>query len=192
MARMGDWRDNKDVEIPLDGIGGVNILVKADVHRAGAHEPYSRFRLWISLTCFQASTFPATRLRIKPKQKALRRWPNERGMESMASRIMLYGILIQKRSLVMHDDQERGLEEEEEDGGRKGGLSSYPTLPTCTHENVVYMCTSLIGKLVPSRHLDISFAANTVVYTWRCESTNEYGVFGILRSWPTLPFSFSL
>lgn len=38
MARMGDWRDNKDVEIPLDGIGGVNILVKADVHRAGKRE----------------------------------------------------------------------------------------------------------------------------------------------------------
>ena len=32
---MGDWRDNKDEEIPLDGIGGVNILVKADVHRSG-------------------------------------------------------------------------------------------------------------------------------------------------------------
>jgi len=39
MARMGDWRDNKDVEIPLDGIGGVNILVKADVHRSGAPHP---------------------------------------------------------------------------------------------------------------------------------------------------------
>lgn len=130
MARMGDWRDNKDVEIPLDGIGGVNILVKADVHRAGAHEPYSRFRLSISLTCFQASTFPAMRLRIKPKQKALRRWPNERGMESMASRIMWYGILIQKRSLVMHDDQERGLEEEEEEeGGREGCNPILPYLP---------------------------------------------------------------
>jgi len=35
MARMGDWRKNKDEEIPLDGIGGVNILVKADVHRSG-------------------------------------------------------------------------------------------------------------------------------------------------------------
>jgi len=35
MARMGDWRKNKDQEIPLDGIGGVNILVKADVHRSG-------------------------------------------------------------------------------------------------------------------------------------------------------------
>lgn len=89
----------------------------------------------------------------------------------------------------MHDDQERGLEGEEEDGGRKGGLSSYPTLPTCTHENVVYMCTSLIGKLVPSRHLDISFTADTVVCTWTCESTNEYGVFGISRSWLTLAFS---
>jgi hypothetical protein len=39
MARMGDWRDNKDVEIPLDGIGGVNILVKADVHRSGTFHP---------------------------------------------------------------------------------------------------------------------------------------------------------
>ncbi|MCJ1244466.1 hypothetical protein MMC30_001664 [Trapelia coarctata] len=35
MALMGDWRKNKDEEIPLDGIGGVNILVKADVHRSG-------------------------------------------------------------------------------------------------------------------------------------------------------------
>ncbi|RMZ08521.1 hypothetical protein D0864_01722 [Hortaea werneckii] len=43
MARMGDWRDNKDVEIPLDGIGGVNILVKADVHRAGINFPCYAF-----------------------------------------------------------------------------------------------------------------------------------------------------
>lgn len=35
MARMGDWRHNKDEEIKLDGIGGVNIIVKADVHRSG-------------------------------------------------------------------------------------------------------------------------------------------------------------
>lgn len=35
MARMGDWRDNKDIEIPLDGVGGVSIVVKADVHREG-------------------------------------------------------------------------------------------------------------------------------------------------------------
>jgi len=35
MARMGDWRNNKDEEIELDGVGGVNIIVKADVHRSG-------------------------------------------------------------------------------------------------------------------------------------------------------------
>ena len=35
MARMGDWRHNKDEELELDGIGGVNIVVKADVHRSG-------------------------------------------------------------------------------------------------------------------------------------------------------------
>jgi len=32
---MGDWRENKDEEMELAGIGGVNILVKADVHRSG-------------------------------------------------------------------------------------------------------------------------------------------------------------
>jgi hypothetical protein len=39
MARMGDWRENKDIEIPLDGVGGVSIIVKADVHRAGSLKP---------------------------------------------------------------------------------------------------------------------------------------------------------
>jgi hypothetical protein len=35
LVSMGDWRKNKDEEVELDGIGGVNILVKADVHRSG-------------------------------------------------------------------------------------------------------------------------------------------------------------
>jgi hypothetical protein len=35
MATMGDWRHNKDEEVNLDGIGGVNIIVKAEVHRSG-------------------------------------------------------------------------------------------------------------------------------------------------------------
>lgn len=35
LAGMGDWRKDKDEEIELDGIGGVNIVVKADVHRSG-------------------------------------------------------------------------------------------------------------------------------------------------------------
>lgn len=43
MALMGDWRNDKDVEIPLDGIGGVNILVKADVHRSGVSFPFPSF-----------------------------------------------------------------------------------------------------------------------------------------------------
>lgn len=40
MAKMGDWRNNKDDELMLDGIGGVNIIVKADVHRSGNTQPY--------------------------------------------------------------------------------------------------------------------------------------------------------
>ncbi|OCK81809.1 glycosyltransferase family 62 protein [Lepidopterella palustris CBS 459.81] len=43
MAKMGDWRRNKDEIIPLDGIGGVNILVKADVHRSGINFPCYAF-----------------------------------------------------------------------------------------------------------------------------------------------------
>ncbi len=35
LVTLGDWRNNKDEEVDLDGIGGVNILVKADVHRSG-------------------------------------------------------------------------------------------------------------------------------------------------------------
>lgn len=40
---MGDWRENKDVEVQLDGIGGVNILVKADVHRSGSWSQNIKF-----------------------------------------------------------------------------------------------------------------------------------------------------
>src|SRR5271155_2916587 len=45
LARMGDWRNNKDEEIELDGIGGVNILVKADVHRSGKFTFYFAYLL---------------------------------------------------------------------------------------------------------------------------------------------------
>lgn len=42
LVGMGDWRKNKDEEVELDGIGGVNILVKADVHRSGTLRNYPR------------------------------------------------------------------------------------------------------------------------------------------------------
>ncbi|GJC79697.1 mannan polymerase II complex ANP1 subunit [Colletotrichum tofieldiae] len=43
MAKEGDWRNNKDEELELDGIGGVNILVKGDVHRSGINFPCYAF-----------------------------------------------------------------------------------------------------------------------------------------------------
>lgn len=63
-------------------------------------------------------------------------------MEFMASRIMLYGILIQKRSLVMHDDQERGLEEEEGEGGREGYHPILPYLPVLMKMSFICAPTS--------------------------------------------------
>lgn len=44
MVSMGDWRKDKDEEVELDGIGGVNILVKADVHRSGMLIPTSAYQ----------------------------------------------------------------------------------------------------------------------------------------------------
>ncbi|KAF1814608.1 hypothetical protein P152DRAFT_413629 [Eremomyces bilateralis CBS 781.70] len=44
MTKMGDWRDpDRHKEIPLDGIGGVSIVVKADVHRSGINFPCYAF-----------------------------------------------------------------------------------------------------------------------------------------------------
>jgi hypothetical protein len=43
MCLTGDWRKNKDEEMPLDGVGGVNIIVKADVHRSGINFPCYAF-----------------------------------------------------------------------------------------------------------------------------------------------------
>jgi hypothetical protein len=43
MAKMGDRHENPDEMIPLDGIGGVNIILKADVHRSGINFPCYAF-----------------------------------------------------------------------------------------------------------------------------------------------------
>ncbi len=59
---MGDWRNDKDEEIELDGIGGVNILVKADVHRSGTPRSVflfiSRGHGHLSLTYVTGINFP--------------------------------------------------------------------------------------------------------------------------------------
>ena len=43
MAKMGDRHADPHEEILLDGIGGVNIVVKADVHRSGINFPAYAF-----------------------------------------------------------------------------------------------------------------------------------------------------
>lgn len=37
MAKIGDWRNSHALEIPLDGVGGVSLLVRAELHRKGGH-----------------------------------------------------------------------------------------------------------------------------------------------------------
>lgn len=43
LVAMGDWRKPAHEEVELDGIGGVSIMVKADVHRAGINFPAYAF-----------------------------------------------------------------------------------------------------------------------------------------------------
>lgn len=43
MARMGSLAADPHEELPLDGVGGVSILVKADVHRSGVNFPCYAF-----------------------------------------------------------------------------------------------------------------------------------------------------
>ena len=78
---MGDWRHNKDDEVELDGIGGVNILVKADVHRSGqSYFPkaaHTKAKLTLNRSKSQESTSHATHSKTKPRQKASPKWPKE-------------------------------------------------------------------------------------------------------------------
>ncbi len=109
MARMGDWRDNKDIEIPLDGIGGVNILVKADVHRSGKHTTNTQHPLaTFTNHDWQASISPATPSKTKPRPKVSPKWPNERVTAFTVCRIMSFGILIPRRSRVMRKSERSG------------------------------------------------------------------------------------
>jgi hypothetical protein len=72
MARMGDWRENKDEEMELDGIGGVNILVKADVHRSGMPRRIRIGRsLFLILMTFSRHQFPLLCLRESSRNRGL-------------------------------------------------------------------------------------------------------------------------
>lgn len=44
MAKIGDWRNDHALEIPLDGVGGVSLLVRAELHRKGISSTKDRWR----------------------------------------------------------------------------------------------------------------------------------------------------
>ena len=70
LVTLGDWRNNKDEEVELDGIGGVNILVKADVHRSGEWETIGK-RLVETLTVGPRHQFPMLRIRESGRNRRL-------------------------------------------------------------------------------------------------------------------------
>ena len=100
MAKMGDWRDDPRKEIHLDGIGGVSIMVKADVHRTGT--------LPNNISDFKGVISHLILLKIKPKQKGSEEWQIEWDTKLLDYQIMYhllddvaddrwYGMLIQRR-----------------------------------------------------------------------------------------------
>ena len=70
LVTLGDWRNNKDEEVELDGIGGVNILVKADVHRSGEWETIGK-RFVEILTVGPRHQFPMLRIREPGRNRGL-------------------------------------------------------------------------------------------------------------------------
>lgn len=105
MARMGNWRDDKDKEIPLDGIGGVNILVKADVHRSGTPLLSPLCRLIANMTFLQASTSHATPSRTRPRPRVSPRWRYALAITFTACQTTSSGTSIQRRSLAMRNEE---------------------------------------------------------------------------------------
>lgn len=68
MAKEGDWRNNKDDELDLDGIGGVNILVKGDVHRSGSFTLCLQYQSFSNL---RRNQLPVLRLREPGRDRGL-------------------------------------------------------------------------------------------------------------------------
>jgi hypothetical protein len=101
MALMGDWRSNKDEEIKLDGIGGVNIIVKADVHRSG--KDWCIAVLYSGTNRSQELTSLPMHSKTRPKQKVLQKWPKGQAMKLLDCPTMLYGIMIPKKSPATQD-----------------------------------------------------------------------------------------
>ena len=99
MCRMGDRKENPDEELELDGIGGVSILVKADVHRSGNTTRNLLLQVTCLLTLPQASISPAILSKTKPRQKALPKWPSVLVIKSLVCPIMWSGTLILMKSL---------------------------------------------------------------------------------------------
>lgn len=122
MALEGDKTANKDEEMELDGIGGVNIVVKADVHKSGEYSSLSfcsalsfcsdrtsglclnfcRRSKWTGLTKNQASTSHATPSKTKPRPRASRKWLSVLDTKLLDFQTTLSGTLIPRRSLETH------------------------------------------------------------------------------------------
>ena len=62
---MGNRHKDKDREVNLDGIGGVNILVKADVHRSGrfSQKPLDLHMILITGIVLSRNKFSMLRIR---------------------------------------------------------------------------------------------------------------------------------
>ena len=98
---MGDWRNNKDDEVELDGVGGVNILVKADVHRSGIPQSCLLIKKMSDHMFLKVSISRPMHLKIKPKQRASAKWPKGQVTRWLGCLTTWSGILILRKRKVI-------------------------------------------------------------------------------------------
>ena len=104
---MGDRHKDKDRIVPLDGIGGVNILVKAEVHRSGE---FTLSNLPAPLTVRTGINFPSY---------AFENQADTEGFAAMAKRAG-FGVFGLPNYIVWHIDTE------EKEGNLKGRPKTEP------------------------------------------------------------------
>lgn len=96
---MGSLDEDPHEEVELDGIGGVNIIVKADVHRSGLSQSY-RLRFFLKLLLIP-------RLGVNFPGYAFENQAETEGFAKMAKRAG-YGVYGLPNYIVWHiDTQEK-------------------------------------------------------------------------------------
>jgi len=96
LAYLRDPYGDPDMEMDIDGVGGVSILAKAKVFRSGVHFPAFSFEKHAETEGFgKVSTSPSSHALL-----TYSRWQNVCNFPWLACRIIRYGICMSQVSMI--------------------------------------------------------------------------------------------